>query len=369
MKVDLPPSSLGLSGNNFDSTPSPRLFSQHSGLEQAMTNYCKDYCPSVTSHKMNLYIQQGEALEDLIIKSKPGELELTSSGHIQLGDREITKEEAVVSMMWLLMAKAGRYGEHHTNGVIRLTDPDQKLEKFLHQCGKDQIYPRVSSHMREHLNLAEKDLRLSLISEKGQFGFDLRDQGLPAEKHTLLFTRLKDGSLYLKMERNGCPPIWLGDRFLSGKNIKEFLRHTTDYIVTRFIPSGNSTGQMKATRKEHLPKDIKKEFKEVMELINPPLSLGAKISRILRPQPLTLQEKEYKASYAKGHRGGLSIMNKVLNQLLEDKTIDESVRKEIHNLSKKITVLTAPKHERGYEGAIKGEEAILPALGEPLKGT
>lgn len=148
----------------------------------------------------------------------------------------------IVCVMWYMTALCAKQGKLFTNGSIRIDDPNQKLQKFLEAVAGDKVYERISTHMNENVTNTDK-----------QKGIDLPGMNLPIKARTILFAKQPDGTLFIKMEKRGVPPFWKKG-FATLENFKEFVLHSIDFIHSRFRKKSISSF---ATRKEHVPKDIK----------------------------------------------------------------------------------------------------------------
>lgn len=265
-------------------------------------------------------IAKGEDLASRLSNAKDAE-EAKKIGHeLQLADEG---PKSVSNLMWFLMARAAAQDELYTSGAMRLDDPGRKVEAFLRACGGGDVYPRISTHMKENLKGAS------------QSGLDLRNEGLPAKKNTLLFAGQNDDppTLFLKMEESGCPPFWKKE-FRSFHNFTEFARHTADFISTRFADPADG---MEAKKKEHVPKAVQKEFEATVRVVG---------------SSLNNQKDDVEALIKKGNTKGLSEMSKIL----EGK--NDPIVKDFRE--KNLAVIDKAR-ARGYEGDVKGEEVVLSA--------
>lgn len=110
-------------------------------------------------------------------------------------------------------------------------------------------------------------------------GYDLKGDDkftkLPANKRTVLFFRLGDGTTVIKGEYAGCPPFWQrSHRTLS--NAAEFGKHSVNFLTTRFQPApgkidvfrGWYTG-MPVQRSEFVPGDLHRYFLLALDVLYP----------------------------------------------------------------------------------------------------
>lgn len=207
--------------------------------------------PNVTSREMKDYIQEGNKLMQQLA-------ELPADGKMPPA---LTNPKSVVAVMWALTNQTAEKGQLYISGAMRVDtgspEKAKQIEKFFIACGQgsqpNTSYARISTHMKENL-------------AKGQFqwGIDIPDV-LPAGKRSVLFAPQPDGTLFVKMEAHGCPPFW-EKGFRTFDNFKEFVGHATDFINTR----GDKTkSHVYDKRKEHFPKDLKKEYAKTLDLIFP----------------------------------------------------------------------------------------------------
>jgi|GEM_PF-3802596 len=323
--------------------------------EERLKDFCKKYCPEVTEPEMISYIKTGQEIAEAL-SNKDTKLEdiLVNINKNKEPNEKLTGAKAAVSLMWLFTAKTSQLDKLYTSGVMRLSD-GQRVGEFLKLCGGSEVYGRISTHMKENLGAT----RGRITADNPQNGYDLRDEGLPAGKQTILFALQPDGTLFIKMEENGCPPFWKKG-FRSLKNFREFVGHSIDFIVSRFRKE-EKTG-MTITHKEHVPKEVKKEFKKAMEF--------------LFSTPKEAQEK-----YEQGAKFGLSKMTEILNQEkrnierkvgeLKNFKTDEKFKKNIESQKTEDFIFLNTLQEtlekklskpEGYKGEVKGDEVLLPQL-------
>ncbi|CUI16387.1 Conserved hypothetical protein [Candidatus Protochlamydia naegleriophila] len=307
----------------------PQIFVNDPALAVRMEEYLVT-CPGISSAEMKSMVCRGEEIERLISNCIFNKRKLSSKVRKSLTSRD------AVCLMWLLMVKAGQQNKLHISGAFRIDDPRGLIFDFLKACGKENCYGRISTHMAENLGPME-----------GQWGLDVRDQKLPAEKHTILFAQQPDQTLYLKIEESGCPPFWQY-KHCSYANALEFMGHTSDYIITRVLEK---------------PKLIKKTFRE--DVPTHVKELFVKAMNDLYEKSPDLQASEKEEGIRKGKTFGISEMYQQLKSAHSQAAGSDSVSDEGY--------IPCPIRERiveaamlGYKGAIKGEEIILPRLGVPV---
>ncbi len=227
-------------------TLEPKIF-EYPEIKERLEKFCEQFC-NISLPEMAKYLRAGEQLEvkliDPSMKVEQIVEELKNEGEDPL--------KAAVSLIWLLTAKVAQYDQLYTNGGMRIAQ-GEKIRDFLKACGGDRVYGRLSTHLNENIGKIGREAATgrSIQADKIQWGLDLREMSLPAKKNTVLFALQPDGSLFIKMERQGCPPFWKKE-FRSFANFREFIGHSIHFIMTRVI----DTPGMKISRKEHVPKEL-----------------------------------------------------------------------------------------------------------------
>ncbi len=354
-----------------DKEEKPILFIRYPIIEERMTAYCINYC-SISVEDMKIYILLGEELE-----RKISQADGYNNFETQLSPD--ANPQAAVSLMWLLMAKAAsyddydvcnkqlKYGKAYINGAFRIEDSHHKLERFLKLCAGNALYTRISTHMKEYLKNGEQS-----------FGFDLKNQGLPAKHHTILFIRLHEDSfkyidtLYIKLEKYGYPPLFKNpSTFLP--NLLEQIAHTKEYLFPQCTEA-----TIKPDRKEHPKKKIQEEFKHIITILcQEKGTYYQKISRLFyqiygsstKEEELSrvLTRFSQKAS-KRGCKHGISEMRDILDDEILKKLevsariTEKQIQKRQNMIDKLDKILERAKPE-GYQGKIKGYEVALPSLG------
>ncbi|MCE2982960.1 MAG: hypothetical protein LW832_05280 [Parachlamydia sp.] len=297
-------------------------------ITDSLKTFCDKHCPGVDEKEMCERIGKGEKLIHSLINN----------------DSTIEKSpESVANLMWALTKKCDDQKMLYTSGAMRLQTKPQLdpavLENFLKSCG---AYGRVSTHM----------------SGKNQWGIDC--PSLPAEKRTVLFQKLPDGTIYLKMEEHGCPPFWKKG-FRNFENFSQFIGHTLDFIRTRIYKSGKSTYPL---RKEHVPKKILKQYNLTVNFIFPKEKQSF-FNRLMGRKTIEQSANEnLRNQFLAEGKKGISSMSRNLDKLkkhaknlsFEDQLQAETIN--IYNtgklLDKRLSMIP-----HGYEGDIKGKEVPL----------
>lgn len=324
-----------------------------------LEEFCTSQCHNIPPAQMKKMILEGEALEKKLV-------DIAAKGFVHGDDwkNEITRlglntPENAANLMWLLTKKGAERGDLFSSGVVKVAGgmiTGKMVEQFLLACGNGKAYSRISTHMGEKLK-----------ADETQYGLDLRDKGLPAEKHHILFAAQPDGSIFIKMEKNGCPPFWeKGFRTLD--NFREFFRHAVSYIssrppiakIVKFLGLKSSPqGARLEERKEHVPAALKREFKKTVDLLFPSnrVSFFEKLGLMK-----SSNEKIAQKIYSEGKTHGITRMRELISEIdegkltLEQKLAREHMRAKLENFEEKAT-----KGVSHIE--VKGNEVILPPLG------
>lgn len=242
------------------------------------------------------------------------------------------------------MGKAGLYGEFYTSGVFRVDDPDGRIFKFLNS--HKNAYPRISTHYTERI-----DETYALHSQ--QRGIDIRKSpncALPANKNTVLFFRLGDGTTIMKIESAGCPPFWQ-DGFRNTKSAMEFGRHSTDYFRSRF--NGLTQGQL-PRRDENCTADFIQIYADALDILYPNMKK---------------LEKFHTADECQDEEGG---KKKKLDKAAAKEQDKELTLKEklfkfgvTHGLTVMIVLLEAhSKHEQQWEQLLAQDNLVAPDIAQ-----
>lgn len=362
--VSIPPDSIKVNSNQS-------FLNKSEAIKAKLTEFLK-YSPTssnnstpISPEEMEANVNKGEQLAKKIMNGTLEAIDYNRDG--------------VKNLMWFLTAKVAQQDKLYIGGAMRIDDPDGKIRKFIEKAGATSVYPRISTHMKENV-----------LTGKPQKGLDLRDMGLPAGKHTILFAKQNDKTLYIKMEESGCPPFWKTG-FVSKQNFTEYARHSFQYIKTRIY---KHTNDGLASRKEHVNKADKQEFKNAMDVLFPTKKQNffEKLGQLFKPKTEEMIEakkiKQRKVTALKeGKKLGLSKMHEILALRFEEIASTrysalEHLYKErgvnsnyITQLKSTNTMLLGVKSvfegiqekvdahkELGYEGNIKGDEVTIPSF-------
>jgi len=188
--------------------------------------------------------------------------------------------------------KAAQQHQLFTSGVFRVDDPEGKIFSYINNC--DGTYTRMSTHFNERISE-------TLALHGGQCGLDFKNiTTLPAKKGSVLFFRLGDGTLILKLEHSGCPPIWQ-TQFMTIENTIEYTKHSRDYMRTRIAHNPG----MPVRRTEKVPDDAIKIFNEALQILYPPQNFK------VQGEFLTDTYRQHLQSYGITH--GISAMVSILS--------------------------------------------------------
>lgn len=320
----------------------PKIY-QNSHVKMRLQKFCMDHCPNLTEKQMKEFICLGEELESLL-----------ADPNIKIEDlKDRANPKAAVALMWLLTAKAAQANKLFTSGSMRLAE-GEKAGQFLKACGQGRVYGRISTHFQENVGKIGK-----FKADKPQWGFDLKNKGLPAEKHTILFALQPDGSLFVKLENKGVPS------WTNWSNFKEWLGHALDYLKSRpFIAKLFNIREkgIKKRRHEHVQEVMKSLFKQTMQILFP--SYSTRSSQLLSENLLEAQSfsgndmsKRGELLYEEGKKYGISKMVDILEDIDSKDLTDEQAIERTRVLTKIKGHNPRPK---AYLGDIKGNEVLIP---------
>lgn len=241
-----------------------------------LISYVYHCCPDINIQDAQSYVNQGTKLaEDLNNIAN----DISKSGCSDKIKEELWKEQIkslatpqnAVCLMWHLTQKCAQNDNLYTEGAMIIHSngnlSGKRIELFLRACGdteneeyKEKVgypaYTRISTHMPGRF-------------KEEQWGLDLVNMNLPAQKNTLLFGTLDDGTLYLKMEDHGCPPALkqpIGSEEQK-KMMPQFKGHVVDFAKTReginkFV---EKKGYIRPqARRENTPKDAVVLYKKAL---------------------------------------------------------------------------------------------------------
>jgi hypothetical protein len=218
--------------------PSQSILLSNPKVRSQMITYLHRGCDDKTTpEEMILYVNHGEEIAKQLAAGKsPSEIGISKANARDL--------------VWYMFAMTASYDELFVKGVIRMDDSDKRLYQFLDSCHDDRggAYERVSSHLHS-----------AMEPGKMQKGLDMGDYKMPGNLRHILFSDLKDGTTFVKLEPYGLPPFW-SKGFRSLANFKEFINHSLQYISTRFVKKSKNY----TARREHLTSEQKKKFSTVM---------------------------------------------------------------------------------------------------------
>lgn len=314
---------------------------------EPLNSFCINFCPGLTIDRMKEMIKAGEALGKELVDAAKDPTEWK-----KLLEKKANLKSAVF-LAWLLTSQAAKQDKLYTSGAMRIGKGEhltaEKLEEFLQKCGPS--YARISTHMSEMLK-EEGGAKYGLDNTLG------KEFPLPSGKKHIHFMQLKDGTFYTKFEEVGCPKMKLDKDFI--KNVAMNIDHGVHWVKTRsaFKPvkkafnwaskvlglSSKDTVKL-GEKKEHVPKEVLKQFKVTMEALYPDKEVA-------------------RAKYAEGKKFGISKMQEILDK--KDYPIDVDIVKadrEKGKLKDLIHQYTKPAHIYGYKGEVKGNEVLMPAIG------
>ena len=222
--------------------------------------YCESYCPGITIEKAEIMALKGKLLVQKILTSEKAVLPAKDPKESQ---------EELASITWFLMSRALSKEQAHNEGTFAIEDSNERLFNFLANSPGYAAGPRQSSH---YVGRSEPDdsLAASVFTAAKQYGVDIIEAPMPANKRTLLFAMVDNFP-----EIEGIPKKVL---FFKPENFSPFattgngydaIMHGYEFAVARytkqFIPGGDDLPEY---RKERVPTEIISKFKNVLNYFN-----------------------------------------------------------------------------------------------------
>ena len=227
-------------------------------------------------HVLPTLMPRGSSVEDLRAEVQ----QKINAGHELLQnirndahDAPATKED-VSNITFFLQAKGQMIsGQTFQSGAFSLPDPDCKIRKFLDSS--PQAYQRASSHLGAFQKLEGGRHRGIDLTEGGNRSLS---EAMPFGKETLLYgsmpqnegLKMPEDRIFLKLESCGA---WLSKpsagyeannagprRTGQWHDIGTFVDHSCNFLKSR------GKGSAAGTQKERIPKDIKKDFKDICKI-------------------------------------------------------------------------------------------------------
>ena len=169
----------------------------------------------------------------------------------------------IVSLIWYFYALGINKNQGFLEGVMVLEDPDQRIYTFLHNYIKKVNhknllkrslistnpygYPRQSTHFtQDQKNFIQYGIDIRLINDK------VAQKFLPGNKAHILFGRLANGLMFIKLERYG---LYYKDGFIG--HAGGFLKLALSRITSKFVTPRES----RFHRKEYMPQWIKRGYR------------------------------------------------------------------------------------------------------------
>lgn len=202
-------------------------------LDQYISSFCT--YPVLDKETVLNLIQEGKDIFSSIMNgSKPQVSE----------DPQIAQEE-LAKLTWFLMDASISKNQGYNEGAFMIEDPENKLFNFLQS--KELSYSRPSSHLKNR------------VSEEGNYGIDVLNGLMPANKRTLLFAKVKHPTgkelLFIKPENFSADKTKLYD----------LTWHSYEFIMAqynkRMYPGCDDLPAMK---KERVPVNVVEAFKPLV---------------------------------------------------------------------------------------------------------
>lgn len=253
---------------------------------------------------------------------------------------------------WYLMVKSAEQGEFHSRGSIRFQDQDKYVFNWLKGFENKGLYRRISTHYQHQSATTDKKNFLGLSKgpklQPNQYGIEDYESQLLGDRAGFLFDELKDGSIFIKIESVGVPTkesaisskkmfnsdeetltkkykehhkahvgnFLSGKRIFSGRGAQKVITKIFGEKVKENLRIKNATKSFK-DRKEHIPKEIKEDFKlAVNSLVTNKKERDKLIKKGLEGDSIDT----WKSSESKDELllGGVSSMQKIIEQLSKD---------------------------------------------------
>lgn len=221
---------------------------------------------------------------------------------------DLCSKDNAINLIWSLHRKLAIADSLYNNGAMKIPSSHgltgKMLESFLIACAGEDAYNRVSSH-------------LPCTADKGyiQWGIDIESSYLPSNTRHILFAAQPDGSLYLKLETRGWPPLIQKNRTI-WRNFAEKTAHAKNYIKTResieklrSLFSEFSDYKLEV-RREDTPKWVLNIFNDLIKVFKVHLT---KLQLLSDPVTNTLLDKTVDSQITKE---GVSAMREHLEKLL-----------------------------------------------------
>lgn len=303
----------------------------------------------ITSETMLEFIDAGEKLAYQIEQGNP------SITH--------TAKDAC-SLVWFMMAMCASTGEEHYSGTIRIDDKQSKLYDYLFQC---ESYPRISSHYKAHRDYTKE------LKGKKQRGIDISEFVLPNNKHTILFSKLRDGTTFVKLENYGMPPFWK-PHYRNKNSLIQVAGHLKNYF--KHIIGLKASHPDYKSRRENFPKDYKKKYLQIVKTLDDHKSSAAnetkpsKLESMISKSRGLLTKRKTEKKKELTYDRVLLHLNKILDKQrsnisipISKRTIrqekDLKIAKELHDILFKQILEDKLK---GYQGGRQGKEVVLPSF-------
>lgn len=262
------------------------------------------------------YMNQGEALVEQIIDGKCPKMD---------DDCEKAQEQ-LRAVCWFIMGKAGMEGHFVKSGTLRFNDENSKIFEFLNSS--PERYLRVSTHFNERS--LSSDAGFGNVGftglargKKAQPGIEDYQSKLPGQGGAIVFDKLKDGTTFLKIESGGMPEVFKR-RGTVKKTTQHIFRamgrvfaHSFSFIITRFQKS-HSVDDAKYTAKEHVPKQILKNFKHTVTILEKTGKIDSREAKVMiKTAKMGIKHIEKHVETLLGGIHNPQDLGRVINSLLE----------------------------------------------------
>lgn len=263
------------------------------------------------------------------------------------------------------------------SGTFVMKDPGGRIYAFLN--ANPQVQGRVSTHFEDRI---DNDNKILLGKKAVQRGYDDYLGKLPGQGGALLFDKMKNGELFIKVEHAGCPGAFAREGHHNWKDIavRAPLALNKWYEHAKSLKKSMAEGQKpnaapnpgKIVRQEHIDKG--KLRGQISEPLQDALAMAAAAGAITpkeaeklydgaRKQGLKQVEKV--TNYLRGMAGGIQSpgMRNLLNDKLDELSGNiQNVRQEFDALKQHRGLGVSDIDRRGAEVHVSLDPAQNPAF-------
>ncbi|WP_048439700.1 hypothetical protein [Caenimonas sp. SL110] len=300
--------------------PRPGSVLQRTGIASSLHMHAIKNGDRLSREEIEKLVAMGENIA-AALQHSDGSLPLFFNGFPVTSNTYTTR-----ALAWYLMATAAsqdldrkedglfaKTSDMVSAGSILLKDPGGKIYNFKNSAPTS--CSRMSTHFAERTLPGEKHKALGFIptGKPRQRGIEDYASKLPGEGGSMLFDRLQDDVLFIKIEEGGCPPYFQQEpgqgvlaplagicRFFHA--LDRNVDHSISFATTKLIPPSSD----RVVRQEHLHKGALKATvdNEFNCLVQDAIANG-------------IIQDDAKAIGKSAHRFGLPYVNQAIRQIRE----------------------------------------------------